>query len=546
MPSSSPSLDDDSIMQSSDQCQNHKQYPTLKQSLSASLTNGLRNATRQLEDHSDVGKGRPQRPQTTTNSSSVAGNASKPNSPAETALSALRFLPVPLLVLSSMKTVVLANDAMGRLFGLTGYSSEGLDEQEEDASAGNPFLGKTVNQLGVDIVQDGQRIWVGWERFLDNLAQEVNRDTRDQSNVQKGDSVPKQDEAKLSAGPSDSRMGVGSATPLASRSRKRNRGPLADTVVDVVLSAEFDSAPAVYSTMAQKQVNARLVISIWTLNGEKHFTLSFTNVSHSSTPTTDADSRSLSRTPPSASQSPSSGASSASSNVSQDSSNGASRVEFPSGKLLTLITFSPLGTFNKEEGVGTPSVLHKTTKMKDAILNSMEIPVCAMWKDQSLAFPNKAAMRVIQTATGHVTEDAYNVLSGFKCWTEDFSRELNEDEYPLVELCRTQKPFKSQRIGFKDPTKGNTVYDCSGECYYDEKTGEFLAGMIALKDVTEYTSLLKSQSEVNEQQFELICHTTPNMVSWLPPLIIVISLTYLASSCGPRIRLVGEVCQCLS
>ena len=514
MPGSPPSLsiDDDSTLQSPDQ-QTHEQYPTLKQSLSASLAKGLHNATRQLEDYFDVGQGRPQGPKTTAKSSSVAADASKPNSPAETALSALRFLPVPLLVLSSMKTVVLANDAMGRLFGLIGYSSKGLDGQEEDASAGNLFLGKTINQLGVDIVQDGQRIWVGWERFLDNLAQELSRDARDQSSLQEGDSVPKHDEAKLSAGPSNSGMGLGSATPLASRSRKRNRGPLADTVVDVVLSAEFGSAPAEFSSMAQKQVRARLVISIWTLNGEKHFTLSFTNASHSSTPTTDADSRSVSCTPPSASQSPSSGASFASSDVPQGSSNGTSCVEFPSGKLLTLIPFSPLSASNKKEVAGTPSVLQKTTKMKDAILNTMEIPVCAMWKDQSLAFPNKAAMRVLHTCTGQVAEDAYNLLSGFKCWTDDFSRELSEDEYPLVELCRTQKPFKGRRIGFKDAKKGNTVYDCSGECYHDEKTGEFLAGMIALKDVTEYTSLLKSQSEVNEQQFELICHTTPNMVS---------------------------------
>jgi len=515
MPSPSSVLDNGSTMQSPDQ-QNLKQYPTLKQSLSASLANGFHDATRQFEGYLGMGKARPQSSKPSNSKSSVAVDVSEPQSPAETALSALRYLPVPLVVLSSTKTVVLANEAMGRLFGLVGHSLEGGDEQEECSSAGDLLLGKSINQIGVDIVQDGQRIWVGWEKFLDSLAQEVDRDTVDELSTQERDSAPTQDGSKTSAGPTDSGTGISSDTLLVSRHRKRNRAATVDTVLDVVLSTELGSVPTEFSTRAQKQIRARLIISIWKLQGEKHFTLSFTIISHDTTLPTNTNSSSLSGSPTSAPPSSSSDTNPASPNVHGKANTGPSRVEFPSGKLLTLIPFSPLSAPTGAEVAGTPSVLLKTTRMKDAILNTMEIPVCAMWKDQSLAFPNKAAMRVLHTCTDHATEDAYNLLSGFKCWTEDFSRELNEDEYPLVELCRTQKPFKSWRIGVKDSKRGNTVYDCSGECYYDEETGEFLAGMIALKDVTEYTSLLKSQSEVNEQQFELICHTTPNMVGLVP------------------------------
>lgn len=521
MPNPPPILNNGSSTQSPD-LQNSEQYPTLKQSLSASLANGFHDATRQLDGYFGVGKGRPQPSKPTRSSSPGAVDVSTPQSPAETALSALRYLPVPLLVLSGMMTVVLANEAIGRVFGLAGHSSGGFAEDgERDVCAGDILLGKSINQLGIDMIQDGQRIWVGWERFLDNLAQEMDRGAAEQLKSQEKHSASEQNGENVSAGTPDSGM----SDPM-SRRKKMIRASTVDTVVDVVLPAEFGSMPAEFSTRSQKQVRARLIISIWTLKGEKHFTLSFTNVSHSSMPTTDEDLRPESLSPTSAPLSPSSNAIPTSSNGPHNSTKGPSCVEFPSGKLLTLIPFSPLSSPTVAEVAGTPSVLQKTTRMKDAILNTMEIPVCAMWKDQSLAFPNKAAMRVLHTCTDPVTEDAYNLLSGFKCWTEDFSRELNEDEYPLVELCRSQKPFKSWRIGVKDQKRGNTVYDCSGECYYDEKNGEFLAGIIALKDVTEYTSALKSQSEVNEQQFELICHTTPNMVSSVPASFSLSNLTY--------------------
>ena len=58
----------------------------------------------------------------------------------------------------------------------------------------------------------------------------------------------------------------------------------------------------------------------------------------------------------------------------------------------------------------------------------------------------------------------------------------------------------------------------SGEGIVDDKTGEFLAGIIALTDVTEYTDIIKTQSEENDQQFQLICDTMPQLVCfWAKP-----------------------------
>jgi hypothetical protein len=63
-------------------------------------------------------------------------------------LTALQYLPVPLLVLSSLKTVVLANEAMGRLLGID-FESTTL----HDSSISEVLLEKSMGELGIDILQ---------------------------------------------------------------------------------------------------------------------------------------------------------------------------------------------------------------------------------------------------------------------------------------------------------------------------------------------------------------------------------------------------------
>ena len=73
-------------------------------------------------------------------------------------LTALQYLPVPLLVLSAQKTVVIANEAMGRLLGIdfesTAYHDFSISEVLQDKSMGD---------LGIDILQNGSPILVSWE-----------------------------------------------------------------------------------------------------------------------------------------------------------------------------------------------------------------------------------------------------------------------------------------------------------------------------------------------------------------------------------------------
>lgn len=73
-------------------------------------------------------------------------------------LTALQYLPIPLLVLSSQKTVVLANEAMGRLLGI---------DFESTAFYGLSITGslqdRPVGDLGIDILQNGSPLLITWE-----------------------------------------------------------------------------------------------------------------------------------------------------------------------------------------------------------------------------------------------------------------------------------------------------------------------------------------------------------------------------------------------
>lgn len=108
-----------------------------------------------------------ERPRSKSPSSSIRSSDSlsiRLTSPTTTmaSLTALQYLPVPLLVLSSLKTVVVANEAMGRLLGIdfesTAFHDLSISELLED---------KSISDLGIDILQDGSPILVPWEVRID-------------------------------------------------------------------------------------------------------------------------------------------------------------------------------------------------------------------------------------------------------------------------------------------------------------------------------------------------------------------------------------------
>lgn len=98
-------------------------------------------------------------------------------------------------------------------------------------------------------------------------------------------------------------------------------------------------------------------------------------------------------------------------------------------------------------------------------------------------------------------------------WDENFEKRLDPSEYPISIITRTQEPFSSRKIGVYDPdTNEKIIFDCLGEALSDETTGEFLAGMVTCRDVTEITKKFAEQVEKDEQRFQIICNSMPQMI----------------------------------
>ena len=355
------------------------------------------------------------------------------------------------------------------------------------------------------------------KKFFDGLADEL-----DQGRTVRKTFVNQDERPKMSAISSKSSKAAetpSNSSPTASKTRRQDL--VHDAVVEVMISSQYtpgsslSSGKNFKSLQSDNPIQAKMIISIWTTQNHRFYTLSFTSASNTSLPPSRPQSRTFNRKATQASLGPSSTSTPSSSNGSGQLSNDVlSSVVSPQpmNGPLSVSPFPPLGAPSRSNLTTTPSVLQKTLRMKDAIINGMELPAFAMWEDESLAFYNKAIKRLMQQATGFNSDDVYDLLSRFKVYTEDFERALEIDEFPIVQLCRTRKPFEKWRIGVIDMYGKRLRYDLCGEGIFDEKTGEFMAGMVVLKDVTEYTEIIKTQSEENERQFEMICHAMPQMV----------------------------------
>jgi PAS domain S-box-containing protein len=151
--------------------------------------------------------------------------------------------------------------------------------------------------------------------------------------------------------------------------------------------------------------------------------------------------------------------------------------------------------------------------MKDALLDTTQMPILAMWKDGTATFPNKAARNLFRKDDGLDTSlDGLDSLRNWNVYNEDFTRLLELDEYPMSVLLRTETPFSGRRIGLYDDEDKKIVFDCLGEVIRDDATGEFLAGVITCRDVTMFKKEISEIKALEDERFRLICDTMPQLV----------------------------------
>ena len=231
----------------------------------------------------------------------------------------------------------------------------------------------------------------------------------------------------------------------------------------------------VVATSPAWRFKADAVISAWTLGSERYFNMIFREIS----PSTQSESTS-SRQPPR-------------SHSASSSTNPIDPSPQPGADLTDQ---------------------QKLIRMQGLMLNSIEIPVMAMWKDESVVAMNNAMSGwTYQSGLDVSTTNVVGVLTRFKLYSEGFKRELSMEEYPLVEVCRSRKESPRFKIGLEDQNGVRRHLDFKVDRIFDDTTGEFQGVLAALKDVTWYTDQLKAQRDQNQRQFQLICETLPQMVS---------------------------------
>ncbi|KAI9732429.1 MAG: hypothetical protein M1834_001637 [Cirrosporium novae-zelandiae] len=500
--------EEDSVMHKDDRSKHAKgtsqqgdtEYPSIKKSLS-----GLTNAFTSFFD----APGNLYKPTTQGRIPKSFNSKPPPFTPPPTekmALAALQFLPTPLLVLDSSKRVVLTNNALGSLLGLntqeTTVNADGISNES--------LIGKPLSQVGIDLLQEGQQVWVNWETLLDRM---IARNEDEDSQI----SIPTRTERAAS-------QEIFVSNDDSVNFPHENAHGFKPTTVDVVISSQYsnsrDHSPAQPSNQTVRpltplhQMQARMDISIWYLEQLPFVTLSFTNT----VPFTDQTARKVSTHQPTlsvpnlSSTDPPFPGTNIKSNIFATTTTGNKFPEVSRCSTSSGSSGGPLWTGLEFAPFGSPAV-GKVSRMKDAILDIMEVAVFTMWKDESLTVPNRAARELMQRVSDPSLGDGYDFSSRFKVWTPDFERRLEPEESPISELCRSEKPFKDWKIGMVHRKTGERLtYDISGNGIYDQDTTEFLGALVVMKDVTEYTHKLQDQNDENEHQFRLICNSLPQML----------------------------------
>jgi PAS domain S-box-containing protein len=434
----------------------------------------------------------------------------------ETAFAAMQYLPMPLLVLSSEKTIVLANEAMGRLLGIDVQQSPALDsagsiEQEEVRSAGDILRGVPMDVLGMDLLQNANPVWMPWRDFLNTIKQDaVDASLQSESKSDGGDVTP-------TAGNYENNS-VPSQQPIPLTRANLARTTVHDAAVDVVFSTNRNPAtglPRVKDNNSDVagHVQSTVIITVWSADGIDYYTLVFTSAAETQSSSSHSSHRTVARTHTTFSSGLGSASSNSSSGRRTHHQHRASLSGSPSVFTPSALPNGPPSLFTSAVA---PSLFSKSNRLKDALLNSLSDPAFAMWKDESFGIPNKAAIRMVYPdhddgITG--VRDQRDFLKNYILWKEDFSEKLPLSEFPIMHLMTTQKRFANRRLGMHHPTTGaKIIYDVDGETICDDKTKEFLGGLVIFHDVTEYANIITAQKVQNEKQFEEITNMITTMI----------------------------------
>ena len=354
-------------------------------------------------------------------------------------LNALQQFPLPLLVLSSQKTVLGATEAVQRLLGWS------LGHEWRSKS----LVGYSLAQLGVGLPLEQGRGEEDLDTMLDQLARK---------HMTAGDSTSQfspQTRGENGLNTTEKHPGGLSAVDATVYETWPEDDWCGTPVLEVLVDVQRD-------LQSRTMLRAKLCVKIWVTSGVQLFVLTFAK------PTVLPSSATLSTAPQTAEK------------------------DARKAKKLALLE-----------------------KMKSAVFEQAGIPTYLFSADETMYYPNQAGKALAgQMEDDNILEHGYQILTRLDVWDETYTRKLDVTEYPGIRLVKTRQNFKEQKYGLIYPDTGKRVrLDLSGDCLYDDVTGEFLGGVVWCRDVTDYTEVIAQQQLEIERGFEERLDYMPNM-SW--------------------------------
>ncbi|KAI0506924.1 hypothetical protein F5B22DRAFT_428395 [Xylaria bambusicola] len=402
-------------------------------------------------------------------------------SPEQLAFPAIQFLPIPLLLLSGSRTIVFTNAATRRLLGLV---EEHHIHHEDPCFDTDILQGKTLAQIGVEILSNSNSIKPSWDSFLDGVTNKREHMPATQ---------PFACDVNHLQGSLRSVLG-GDPSAVTSNS----------TIdVKITSSSDIPSKTTTETRHPDFQTTAKVAITAWVMkNSQTYYMLTFNDINRKTVLATDSPASRLS------------------SEASHEEESTAYKQLTVKPRAQNLHTNSPspspspaIATASDFLESSTPSSLQKVAIIKDALLDNAEMPILAMWKDGSAPVCNRSARELFKPSYCVNGNDRYNLLPSLDVWNEDFTRILDPSEFPTTVLLREQKPFSGRRIGvYHSDTGKRVVYDVLGELLKDNEMGDIIGGVVTCRDVTYMAQEITKIKKADEERFKLICDTMPQMV----------------------------------
>ncbi|KAL5611686.1 hypothetical protein BROUX41_000736 [Berkeleyomyces rouxiae] len=386
--------------------------------------------------------------------------------------SAFRHLPVAVAVLDDTKSIAFTNDAMSRLLSGT------VDAEKSTSQAS--YYGLSLTQLRVSGNENGQPIQVSWDTILDHVATKKKLPT-----TSSGDSS------------------VSRFTTCAIQNNK-----LPDFAIDVIFSPFIVKEHSILDTCNQgsrtvseesrpcaggcvpsdtlSQVHATMIITTWLdESNRRFFTLTLTEVAH-------------------VTQEVLSLSSAASSHKSYETQSSSSQDSADRPQ-------------HNPPSIEDPAFLQRLAMLKDALIDNTNMPIVGIWKDGTIAYPNKAARSMFgQHTTDNRPFYMTELIADWVLWNEKFTTRIPPNEYPMRLLMETLEPFEGKRIGMvKDGRR--VVYDVIGEVIRDLSSGECLGGVVSYRDVTQLAEDITRYEKSDDERFRTMCDSMPQLVWAVQP-----------------------------